>query len=97
MKEKVDNAWLAFKWFCATQAQNFCVGMAISVLLFLGLSSCLPLAAAAALCPVISVASYAPMRYACGGLMKWGGDYGLRNSLIAVLLASLYVLLIVLI
>lgn len=95
MKEKVADAWNSFKWFCATQVQNFYIGLTISALAFLSLFSSLPITTSAALCPFVSVATYVPLRYVCGGTLEWKGDYGLKNSIAAVLIASLYLLILV--
>lgn len=95
MREKVSEAWQSFKWFCATQAQNFYIGLTISALAFLSLFSSLPIVTSAALCPLLSVAAYVPLRFVCGGSLEWKGDYGLKNSIAAVLIASLYLLILV--
>ena len=95
MKGKVAGAWESFRWFCATQAQNFYVGLTISALAFLSLFSSLPITISAALCPILAAATYVPLRMICGGTLKWKGDYGLKNSLTTVLIASLYLLVLV--
>lgn len=95
MKGKVAGAWESFKWFCATQAQNFYIGLTISALAFLSLFSSLPIMISAALSPIVTAATYVPLRYLCGGTLKWEGDCGLKNSLITVLIASLYLLVLV--
>ncbi len=95
MKGKVAEAWNTFKWFCATQTQNFYIGLTISALAFLSLFSSLPIMMSAAICPFVSVASYIPLRYICGGTLSWKGDYGLGNAIATVLIASLYLLILV--
>jgi len=90
MKEKVTAAWNAFKLFCASQAWNFYVGLTISALVFLSLFSYLPIGASACLVPIVTPAIYSGLRYVSGGTFEMKGEYGLRNSLLAVFLSSLY-------
>lgn len=95
MKEKVTAAWNTFKLFCVSQAWNFYVGLTISALVFLSLFSYLPIGTSACFVPVVTPVIYSGLRYVSGGTFEMKGEHGLRNSLLAVLLSSLYFMILV--
>lgn len=83
MKERLGEMWDSIRYFCASHAVDFYIGMALTVLVLLNLSAFLPIWLAPSLCPIAVPLLYLLIRALSENPMTWKGSIPLRRGLLA--------------
>ena len=97
MSGKLAVALNKIRYFCATQLTNFCVGMALAVLMILNLWTFLPTLAWAVPCPLLTAVIYVLFRAISDNPKNWKGNPDVRSSVFAAFLGGFYAVILTLI
>jgi hypothetical protein len=93
MGGKIGEVWNKVRYFCITQTNNFYAGMAFAVIWLLSLTKMVPLAISMAVCPFITALSYMAVRNITETWAQWKKNREIWKNLAAVMIGSLWVLL----
>lgn len=94
MGGKIGEVWNKVRYFCITQTNNFYAGMAFTVIWLLSLTKMLPLAISMAICPFLTALLYMAICNVTETWAKLKKNREIWKNLAAVVIGSLWTLLI---